>query len=100
MTRRPSLSVSPEAEQELREAAKWYEDRSPGLGAAFLQVVEVVLAAIPENPLRFPVVCQSVRRALLNRFPYGVFFRVRANQISVIAIMHLSRNPERWQRRL
>lgn len=98
MTRLP-VSVRPKAEQEAREAAQWYEERSSGLGAAFLGIVDSVIAAISENPFRFPIVHRDIRRALLSRFPYGVFFRVRPDQIRVIAITHLSRDPERWQRR-
>lgn len=98
MTRLP-VSVRPKAEQEAREAAKWYEDRSPGLGTAFLEIVESVLAGISENPFRFPIVHKDVRRALLSRFPYGVFFRIRRDEIRVLAIIHLSRNPDRWQGR-
>lgn len=93
------LSVSPRAEAEIREAEQWYEERSEGLGAAFLEVVEQALAGIEENPLRFPVIYRDIRRALLRRFPYGVFFRVRPDQIRVLNVLHLSRNPDRWRRR-
>ena len=98
MTRLP-LSVNPQAEEETQKAARWYEDESQGLGAAFLELVEQTLTAISENPLRFPLVYRDVRRALLRRFPYGVFFRVRPDRIRVLSIMHLSRDPNRWQRR-
>lgn len=93
------LSVSPRAEEEIREAARFYEERSRGLGAAFLEIVEQALAAVEGNPLRFPVIHRNIRRALLKRFPYGVFFRIRSDQIRVVAVMHLSRSPDRWQRR-
>jgi plasmid stabilization system protein ParE len=93
------VSVRPKAEEEAQRAAKWYEERSQGLGAAFLELVEQILTEISENPFRFPVVYGDIRRALLKRFPYGVFFRIRPSRIRVIAIMHLSRNPERWQKR-
>lgn len=98
MTRLP-LSVNPQAEEETQKAAKWYENESQGLGAAFLELVEQTLTAISENPLRFPLVYRDIRRALLKRFPYGVFFRVRANRIRVLSIMHLSRDSSRWQKR-
>jgi plasmid stabilization system protein ParE len=98
MTRLP-LSVNPQAEEEAQKAARWYEDESQGLGVAFLELAEQTLTAISENPLRFPLVYRDVRRALLKRFPYGVFFRVRSNGIRVLAIMHLSRDTSRWQRR-
>ena len=93
------LSINPQAEEETQKAARWYEGESQGLGAAFLELAEQTLTAISENPLRFPLVYRDVRRALLKRFPYGVFFRVQSNRIRVLAIMHLSRDTGRWQRR-
>lgn len=98
MTRLP-LSVNPQAEEEARKAAGWYENESQGLGTAFLELLEQTLTAIAENPLRFPLVYRDTRRALLKRFPYGVFFRVPSNGIRVLSIIHLSRDPGRWQRR-
>jgi toxin ParE1/3/4 len=93
------LAVSPRAEEEIREAARFYETRSQGLGAAFLEIVEQALAGVEGNPLRFPAVYRDLRRALLKRFPYGVFFRIRSNRIRVVAVMHLSRSPDRWRKR-
>jgi toxin ParE1/3/4 len=93
------LSVSPRAEAEVREAARWYENESEGLGAAFLEAVEQTLDAIVENPLRFALLHRDVRRVLFKRFPYGAFFRVKPDRIRVLAILHLSLDPRRWQRR-
>ena len=96
---RHSLSVRPQAEREIQDAAQWYERESQGLGPAFLRVVEQARLSVAENPLRFPLLYGDIRRALLRRFPYGIFFRVRADRITVIGVMHLSRDPIRWQRR-
>lgn len=93
------LTVSREAEYEATDAAQWYELRSKGLGVGFAEAVDVTLARVEDSPLQFPVVYRDVRRALLRRFPYGVFFRLRGSQVRVIAIMHLRRDPRRWQRR-
>jgi toxin ParE1/3/4 len=98
MSRLP-LSVSPRAEREALDAARWYEGESPGLGVAFLEVAEKTLDAVAEVPLRFPLLHRDVRRALLKRFPYGVFFRVQPHRIRVISILHLARDPARWQQR-
>lgn len=98
MSRLP-LSISSRAERETLEAARWYEGESPGLGAAFLEIVEKTLDAVVEAPLRFPLLHRDVRRALLKRFPYGVFFRVQPHRIRVISILHLARDPARWQQR-
>jgi plasmid stabilization system protein ParE len=50
-------------------------------------------------PERFPVVRGTCRRALLRRFPYAVYFVPTAEVIQVIACLHASRNPQRWQQR-
>jgi len=54
-----------------------------------------------QNPRQFPVVFKNVRRALLRRFPYSLFFVIETDEtLSVIACFHASRNPARWQRRV
>jgi plasmid stabilization system protein ParE len=93
------LSVAQEAEAEALDAAEWYERRSQGLGRAFLELVDQTLQDIAASPLRFPLVYRDIRRAVLNRFPFGIFFRLRDDRIRVLAVMHLSRNPRRWRRR-
>lgn len=87
------------ARRETAEAASWYEGESPALGRAFLELVDTVLARVAENPQQFPVVHRDIRRALLKRFPYGVFFRIKPDTIKVVAILHLARHPSRWQSR-
>ena len=94
------LILGQQAEDELYEAANWYEARSEGLGIALLDEVEALLDRVADNPRQFPAVYRDVHRALVRRFPYGVFFRVRQDgSVKVIAIMHVARRPERWQKR-
>src|SRR5438067_2164727 len=91
--------VSPQAEQEAEEAARWYERRSKGLGAAFLEVIAGTLTQIADNPFLFPLVERDVRRASVKRFPFGIFFRIRADRVKVLAILHSARDPDRWRSR-
>ncbi len=95
----PRLVVRPAAEADIAQAALWYERRAPGLGIDFLRAVDVAPAEIARRPERFPVVHPGCRRALLRRFPYGVFFVSNAELTTVIACMHASREPRRWQER-
>jgi plasmid stabilization system protein ParE len=69
------------------------------LGVDFLDAFEVVLDALCANPLQYPEVYQSVRRAILRRFPYEVFYMVDGQVVSILAVMHSRRNPESWQGR-
>ena len=93
------LILRQEAERDLSEAHAWYEERVPGLGSDFLVVVERALESIQENPAQFPLIYRDVRRALLSRFPYGVFFVWEAQHISVLAVIHTAREPTKWRRR-
>jgi len=94
-----SLRVRPAAAADIEDAYRWYEARRPGLGEEFLQSVGSILEVIARQPKRFPVVHRDLRRALLQRFPYGIFFRIRGDHPMVVACFHASRDPRRWQSR-
>jgi plasmid stabilization system protein ParE len=94
------LVVHSAAEADIAQAALWYGQRAPGLGSELLRAVDVVLAEIARTPERFPVVHHTCRRALLRRFPYGIYFVSTAELIGVVACMHARRNPRRWQERV
>lgn len=88
-----------EAESDIHDASVWYESQRLLLGHDFLDAVEASFARISENPLQFPILYRDTRRALLPRFPFGVFFRTEGQTIVVLAVMHASRNPVRWRDR-
>ena len=54
---------------------------------------------VAERPLSYPLVHRNTRRALMTRFPFGIYFRVEQTQIVVVAVIHGSRHPHRWQSR-
>jgi plasmid stabilization system protein ParE len=93
------IRLRAEAEDDIYEAAAWYESQRLRLGHDFLDAIEASFARISENPLQFPVLYRGTRRALLSRFPFGVFFRVESENVVVLAVMHASRNPVRWRER-
>jgi toxin ParE1/3/4 len=94
------LIIRPEAEADLTGAYSWYESQLAGLGAEFLLVVEASLAAIQRNPKQYQVVHRRIRRALTRRFPFGIFYLIRRNTVTVLAVLHASRDPQVWQGRL
>ena len=97
MTRR--LVVAPEAEADMRAAFVWYEEQRPGLGEEFLLAVEAAFATVERSPESLPVVRGQLRRAIVRRFPYGVFSIAEDDAIHVLAVLHAKRDPEVWQRR-
>ena len=84
------------ARVELNEAAQYYEAKSPGLGAAFLAEAERAAAVALQHPEASPQVRGSVRQRLLRRFPYGLLYRVRGDELRILAVMNLARRPAYW----
>src|SRR2546430_1014556 len=67
--------LRPAAAADIEEAFLWYEDRESGLGHEFLEAVQSVLTNVGAQPRAYPVIHRNTRRALLRRFPYGLFNR-------------------------
>src|SRR5579872_196070 len=88
-----AVRVRPAAELDILEAHTWYEGRRPGLGAAFLGAIDNCLDAILQRPFAYTTVWEEVRRALLRRFPYGLFYVVEGTEIVILACLHARRRP-------
>jgi toxin ParE1/3/4 len=84
------------AEQELNEAAQYYERESSGLGAAFLAETQRCCDAILEYPELGQLAVGAVRRRLLRRFPYALLYTIRPNAVRILAVMNLKRRPGYW----
>jgi plasmid stabilization system protein ParE len=91
--------VRPRAQADIREAAFWYERQRPGLGVEFTLRFDALVERISQTPLQFPEIGSGVRRALLQRFPYAIYFVVSARPV-IIAILHQRRHPDTWKQRV
>lgn len=84
------------AEAELNDAIRYYENEQVGLGVAFLAEVRRCTTAILEYPEAGPVVRSHIRRRRCDKFPYALLYERRADQIRVLAVMHLKRRTNYW----
>ena len=91
---KPPVVLRPEALSDLQNAMAWYESQLPGLGAVFLGRVEERMRVIAESPNVFPAVLESIRRAPVRRFPYGIYFEAAADRIVILAVFHFKRSPD------
>ena len=89
-----------EAEQELTEAALWYESREPGLGRRFRDDVAHVVDRIATDPLLWRERDGGYRRVNCPVFPYFVAYFIREQRVIVAAVAHGHRKPGYWKSRL
>ncbi len=92
------LAVSDRAAREIGDAYEWYEIQLPHLGTEFLKALDPQFKLIVQTPLIYAETQRGIRRALLAQFPYGVFYALKGDVVSVLGVVHTSRNPRRWPR--
>ena len=85
-----------EAQAELVEAWGWYETQRSGLGDELLGCLEAAIGRAARDPTLHAITHGDVRRVLVRRFPYAVFYAVEGAQIIVLAIAHVRREPLYW----
>jgi toxin ParE1/3/4 len=98
------VRLHPEADQEATAAAEWYESQQWGLGLAFLEELGRSMTLLSESPeiwAHWPGMkaTSGIRRGLLSRFPFGIAYEIRKDEVVVLAVAHLSRRPRYWQSR-
>jgi toxin ParE1/3/4 len=100
MTNKLPLEFHPDALAELEQAKQWYDRQRHELGESFFQEIGAAITRIRETPNTWPEFRSGTRRVLVHRFPFAVVYSQRANNLLVIAVMHLKRRPNYWRSRL
>ena len=96
------VQFHPEAESEFRKAIDYFEDQQRELGLDLSIEVYNTIQRIKANPESWPKISNNIRRALVRRFPYGLLyhFNSESNQVTIVAVMHLRREPGYWKSRI
>ena len=94
------LVLRPEAERDIGEAAEWYDRQRAGLSLQFRTALDRIFSSIEEGPLLYAPVYRDLRRALVRRFPYGVFYVSRPEGVFIVAVLHTARDPKLLRARL
>jgi plasmid stabilization system protein ParE len=89
-----------EAEEEFDEAYDYYNSQRAGLGTRFVAEVQRVFDRLAANPLMHQVVFADIRKSVVRRFPYCVYYRPHTDRVEVVAVFHSSRDPSLWQSRV
>jgi plasmid stabilization system protein ParE len=90
----------PEADEEFREAVRYYEKEAPGVGLRFLAEVRRGVTFITENPFSAVAVGSGIRRKVLNHFPYSLLYAIESELVVIVAVAHQKRRPRYWRSRL
>jgi plasmid stabilization system protein ParE len=85
------------AYRELSEATEYYDGKQPGLAYCFLSEVKATVERIERSPEMWAKASSRLRRCLVHRFPYAVFYHVDAEEIQIVAVADLRRDPGRWE---
>jgi hypothetical protein len=88
------------ADKELQEAVDYYQQQRYGLGDEFMAEILLTLELIRMYPQAWPQLSKRTRRCRTRRFPYGIVYRVQHDEVLVVAISHLHRQPLYWLNRL
>lgn len=94
------LIIRPEAEKDLDDAFSWYEERRKGLGYDFLLQIEAGFRFIEKYPLALTDIYKGVRRYIIKRFPYIIFYSIDNHNVIVLAVLHSGRDPEWIKKRI
>ena len=96
----PPVRLTSAAVQDLALAERWYLEEAPHVLASFEEEIDRTFDRISERPHMYRTLQATVRRALVRKFPFSVFYRVLPEWIEVIAVLHQSRDPRTWRRRV
>jgi len=82
---------------EVSKATLHYEKQEKGLGGDFLDEVDATLARILANPHAWHPLSPRTRRCRTHRFPFGVIYQIRPDEILIVSVMDLRRDPTSWR---
>ena len=89
-------SFHPEAEIEFNISIDYYEECQIDLGLEFANEVYKTIHRILDFPNAWQLLDNNIRRCLTNRFPFGIIYYQRDDEIIILAIMQLNRKPNYW----
>jgi plasmid stabilization system protein ParE len=82
---------------ELRETTLYYEHKETGLGSTFLDEIDATIERILRFPQAWHPISARTRRCRTHRFPFGILYQIRSDEILITAVMDLRRDPKRWK---
>ena len=95
-----NIIIRPEAENDINSVFDWYEEQRAGLGDEFTLELMESMDRIIDMPLIYTGLYCGIRRALLRKFPFGIYYLLNEGNIIVLSVLHLAMDPGKWKKRL
>jgi len=87
------LVVTKETETDILDGFLSYEEKLEGLGRRFLDEVELAFGRILPNPFLYQEVETDIRRTVIHKFPYLVFYTFDDQTVHILAVIHGAQDP-------
>ena len=84
------------AVKEMNDAIVYYELQFSGLGVVFKDEIKKAIERISKYPKAWPVMDEDIRKYIMHKFPYSLFYSLEKNHLYIIAIAHQHRKPNYW----
>lgn len=94
------FGFTPIAAQEFLDGFDWYERQVSGLGLRFRHMVYQAIYRIDLHPRAYPFVHGPIQKIRVDKFPYHLFFECTDDQIVIVAVFHMKKNPDRLRERI
>ena len=95
-----TIVLKPEAIEDLAEAARYYESRQAGLGHELIGEIDAAFRRIEQKPSGYRKIHGELRRSIVRRFPFCVYYLTDADaHVTIYAVVHQRRSPAVWQKR-
>lgn len=94
------LRLTDDALFDIEEITSWYEDQRKGLSYDFELCLEAGINEIIRTPLAFQQRYKEVKILFINRFPYGIHYILKKEEVVIIGVFHTSRSPKNWDKRI
>jgi toxin ParE1/3/4 len=90
------VEIYSEAEREIADATALLDAHNPALGSDFLHIARAAIKQIQSFPFSAPVAHGTIRKKVLRRFPYIIYYYVEGDVLFVMAVAHQKQAPLYW----
>lgn len=95
------IIIRARADRDIRRARRWYDEQGDALGSSFIGAIDQELTRVRHFPAAYPFIHarRGIRRAIVQGYPYSIYYVVGRVSIEVLMVRHNARREPRFDRR-